>query len=92
MKHFLILGGLMMAASLITPVAIMADRDNHRETRYYDRDGRDYHTWNDNEDRQYRQYLVERHRGYVVFTKTKPTQRREYFKYRHEHGFKVEVR
>jgi len=89
MKHFLILGGLTMAASLIAPVAIMADRDDHRETRYYDRDGRDYHRWNDNEDRQYRTYVVEQHRVYVPFAKVKVRQRQEYFKYRHEHGFKV---
>jgi hypothetical protein len=92
MKHFLILGGLMMAASLIAPVAIMAD-DNHRgERRYYDQNGRDYHYWNDNEDRQYRTYVVEQHRVYVPFAKVKIRQRQEYFKYRHEHGFKVEVR
>jgi hypothetical protein len=91
MKHFLILGGLFMAASLIAPVAIMAD-DHHRETRYYDRDGRDYHYWNDNEDHQYRTYLVEQHRVYVPFVKVKVRQRQDYFKYRHEHGFKVEVR
>jgi hypothetical protein len=39
MNHFLILGGLWMAASLIAPVAVMADGDNHREKRHYDRDG-----------------------------------------------------
>ena len=92
MKHFLILGGLMMAASLISPVAIMADDDHHGEKRYYDRDGRDYHYWNDNEDRQYRTYLVEQHRAYVPFVKVDVRRRREYFRYRHEHGFKVEVR
>ena len=92
MKHFLILGGLLVAASFIAPVAVMADGRHQREIRYYDRDGRDYHTWNDQEDREYRQYLVERHRNYVVFTKARPPQRREYFRYRQEHGFKVEIR
>ncbi len=92
MKHLLILCGLLLAASFIAPVAVMADGDRHRERRYYDQDGRDYHTWNDREDREYRQYLVERHRQYVVFTKTRASQRREYFRYRHEHGFKVEIR
>jgi hypothetical protein len=92
MKHFLILGGLMMAASLIAPVAILAEDNHHGERRYYDQDGRDYHYWNDNEDRQYRSYLVEQHRAYVPFVKVKVRNRQEYFKYRHEHGFKVEVR
>ena len=91
MKHFLVLGGLFMAASLIAPVAIVAD-DHHGEKRYRDTDGRDYHYWNDNEDRQYRAYLVEQHRVYVPFVKVKVRERQDYFKYRHEHGFKVEVR
>ena len=92
MKRFLILGALLMVGSFIAPVAVKADDDHHRERRYYDRDGRDYHTWNDQEDREYRQYLVERHRRYVVFTRARAPQRREYFKWRHEHGFKVEIR
>ena len=91
MKHLLMLGTLLMAASVITPVAVMAD--NHRgEKRYYDRDSRDYHYWNGDEDRQYRAYLVEQHRVYVPFGKVHANHRQEYFKYRHEHGFKVEVR
>ena len=96
MKHFLILAGVLMSAALIAPVAGMAD-DHHRERRYYDRDGRDYHYWNDDEDRQYRGYLVEQHRVYVPFPKVRVTQQREYFRWRHEHPdthpiFKVEVR
>jgi hypothetical protein len=97
MKHLLILGGLLMAASLIAPVALLADHDDHRddhrgEKRYYDRDSRDYHYWNDGEDREYRAYLVEQHRVYIPFVKIKVRERNEYFKYRHEHGFKIEVR
>jgi hypothetical protein len=91
MKHFLMLGGLLMTASLIAPVTAMAD-DHHGERRYYDRDHHDYHYWNDNEDRQYRAYLVEQHRVYVPFVKVDVRHRQEYFRYRHEHGFTVEVR
>jgi hypothetical protein len=92
MKRFLILGGLVMAA-LLAPLAVVADDDHHRgETRYYDKENRDYHYWNGDEDRQYRAYLVERHRVYVPFVKIDVRRRNEYFKYRHEHGFKVEVR
>jgi hypothetical protein len=96
MKHFLILGGLLMAASFIAPVAVMADRDDHGGRRYYDRDVRDYHMWNDREDRAYRVYLVEQRREYRVFPKVRPPQQREYFRWRHEHPdrvlFKVEIR
>jgi len=91
MKHFLMLGGLLLTASLIAPVAAIAD-DHHGERRYYDRDRHDYHYWNADEDRQYRAYLVERHRVYVPFVKVDVRRRQEYFTYRHEHGFAVEVR
>lgn len=91
MKHLLILAGMCMAASLIAPVVVMAD-EHHREKRYYDRNGRDYHYWNDGEDRNYRAYLVEQHREYVPFATVNVRRRQEYFRYRHEHGFKVEIR
>ena len=91
MKHFLILGGLLMAAFVVAPVAVMAD-DHHREKRYYDRDHRDYHYWNDGEHRQYRAYLVEQHRAYVPFVKVNVRRRQEYFRHRHEHGFRIEIR
>ena len=91
MKRFLILGALLMATSVLTPVVMRAD-DHHGEKRYYDRDGRDYHYWNDGEDRQYRAYLVERHRVYVPFVRVRVRDRQEYFRYRHEHGFKIEIR
>ena len=35
--------------------------------RYYDRNHRDYHEWNDREDRSYRLYLGEHHRDYRDF-------------------------
>jgi hypothetical protein len=91
MKHFLILAGLCMAASLIAPVVVTAE-EHHGEKRYYDKNGRDYHYWNGDEDRQYRAYVVEQHRQYVPFVRVKVRERQEYFRYRHEHGFKVEVR
>ena len=60
--------------------------------RYYDREHHDYHYWTGDEDRQYRAYLVERHQAYVPFVSVGVRHRQEYFKYRHENGFKVEVR
>jgi hypothetical protein len=91
MKQILIAGALLMSACLISPVAMMAD-DHHGEKRYYDREHHDYHYWNGDEDRQYRAYLVERHQAYVPFVRVDGRHRREYFRYRHEHGFQVEIR
>jgi hypothetical protein len=91
MKRFLILGAMLMAAGAVAPVAMMA-QDHRGEKRYYDRQNHDYHYWNDGEDRNYRAYLVERHETYVPFVQVNRRRRQEYFTYRHEHGFKVEVR
>ena len=95
MYRYLILSALVMSAALVAPVVARAE-DNHHEKRYYDRNGRDYHTWNNNEDRAYRQYLVEQHRDYREFHGVKRNQQQEYFSWRHTHPdttlFKVEVR
>jgi len=94
MKRFQILTGLLLGAALIAPVAVSAADGDH-DRRYYDRDGRDYHQWNDREDHAYRIYLGERHYEYREFRRVNEARRREYFLWRHEHPdttlFKVEI-
>jgi len=91
MRRFLILSAFFAGVSLTAQVAVRVDTH-----RYYDRDGRDYHSWNGQEDRAYRVYLTEQQRDYREFRRTKVVQQREYFRWRHEHPdnvlFKVEVR
>jgi len=90
----------MLGAALIAPMAVRSDNDNHHKIihykRYYDRDGRDYHEWNEHEDRAYRAYLLENHREYREFRIVGRPQRQEYFRWRHQHPdntlFKVEIR
>ena len=93
--HRFLLSTLLLSSVLITPVALRAE-DSH-DRRYYDREGKDYHTWNTQEDRAYRVYLGEQHREYREFPRVKVNQQREYFRWRHDHPdthpiFKVEVR
>ncbi len=90
MRHYSTLGGFIIAAWVLAPVAVAVE-DHRGEISYYDRDGRDYHNWNRDEDRNYRAYLMERHRAYVPFVKVKVPERQDYFRYRHKHGFKVEA-
>jgi Ni/Co efflux regulator RcnB len=90
--HRFLVSALLLSAVLITPMALRAE-----DKRYYDREGKDYHTWNNHEDRAYRVYLGEQHREYREFPRVKATQQREYYRWRHEHPdthpiFKVEVR
>jgi hypothetical protein len=93
MKRFQIFGGFLLGAALLAPVALTAD---DHDKRYYDRQGHDYHVYNDQEDRAYRVYLGEQHQEYREFRKAKPAQQQLYFKWRHDHPdsaiFKVEIK
>ena len=97
MHRFLILSAFVLSTALIAPVAAQrADDNNHQDKRYYDRGAKDYHTWNNNEDRAYRTYLEQQHRDYNDFGKVKRGQQQEYFKWRHQNPdntlFKIEIR
>ena len=83
---------LFLSAALTAPVAIItsaATQDDHRDekkqARVYDRQHKDYHNWDDNEDRSYRQYLGERHKDYRPFAETKPREQTTYWNWRHSH-------
>lgn len=96
MRRFLILSALVLSTTLIGPAVARAGDGDHHDKRYYDRDGRDYHTWNNNEDRAYRAYLQEQHQDYREFRIVRRPQQQQYFRWRHEHPdntlFKVEIR
>ena len=79
------IGALLLTAGLMAaPLAIADDRD-HDTHRYYDRDHKDYHRWNDNEQRSYGVFLNENHIQVHVFRKAPPTEQQQYWKWRHEH-------
>ena len=59
--------------------------DDNDRNRVYDREHKDYHNWNDNEDRSYRVYLGERHREYHPFVELKVKEQRQYWNWRHRH-------
>jgi hypothetical protein len=97
MHRFLILSAFAVSTVLITPVvAQRADDNNHQGKRYYDKSGKDYHTWDNNEDRAYRTYLGQQHRDYSDFNRNKRAQQQQYFNWRHQNPdttlFKVEIR
>jgi type III secretory pathway component EscR len=94
MKRFLILSALVLSTTLIGPVAARAGAP--QEKRYYDKSGKDYHTWNNNEDHAYRAYLTEQHRNYQNFNRNSRNQQQQYFSWRHQHSddslIKVEIK
>jgi hypothetical protein len=93
MHRFLILSALVVGATMIGPVVGQADP---HDKRYYDRDGKDYHAWNSNEDHAYRAYLQEQHKDYRDFNRVKRADQQQYFAWRHQHPdntlFKVEIK
>ena len=79
------LGTFILGAALLAPASLSAE-DHHKSKRYYDRDGRDYHEWNQHENEAYRRYLAEQHRQYREFTRTNRREQQEYWRWRHNHG------
>ncbi len=73
----------MLSVGLMTaPLAMAQYHDTHR---YYDRDHKDYHRWNDNEERSYGIFLNENHIGIHVFRKAPPAEQQRYWNWRHDH-------
>lgn len=85
------IGSLIFGAMLVLPLTVKADdhdRDdrNSHSQRYYDSSHKDYHEWNDQEQRDYDRYLNEHHRKHQDFGKASKHQQQDYWKWRHEHN------
>jgi hypothetical protein len=59
-------------------------RDDDRN-RVYDRDRKDYHNWNDNENRAWGQFLTENHRESHEYAKSNKKEQSKYWNWRHSH-------
>lgn len=71
------------------PVYKLRDDDDKREKakRYYDRERKDYHEWNEAENAAYRHWLLEerRERQFRDLNRLKRAEQAEYWRWRHEH-------
>jgi hypothetical protein len=79
---------LFLTAALALPVAIMAaplPQEASVQVRVYDRVHKDYHNWDDNENRAWGQYLQENHRKPHEFKAAKKREQSQYWNYRHAH-------
>ncbi len=75
---------IILAIGVAAPLVIAQDRDqDHR--RYYDKSHKDYHTWNDSEQKSYGVFLNENHLQVHVFAKAKPSEQQKYWAWRHDH-------
>jgi hypothetical protein len=90
------LTGLVVAAALLVPNCLLAqrhDRDDDRrdhpdQHRYYDKKHKDYHEWNDHEAQAYRMYERDHH-GAPDWDRANERQRNDYWNWRHNHSDSV---
>jgi hypothetical protein len=79
---------LFLAAALMAPVAIMAapvPQDASVQVRVYDRDHKDYHNWDDHENRAWGIFLTNNHKKNHEFARANRREQSNYWKWRHEH-------
>ena len=62
------------------------ERDPDGIERIYDRDRRDYHRWDNAEDRAYRLFWQEHHRAYREYSSLNRREQSHYWKWRHAHA------
>ena len=82
-RTFRRLDSLLLAALLVAPALSTGCA---ARVRVYDPYHRDYHDWDDREDRAYRRYQSERHEEYHELSRRRAEEQRDYWKWRHEHG------
>ena len=83
-----LIGSLVLSAAIIAPPVVVSSakaQDAEVHIRVYDRDHKDYHDWDEREDRAYRHYLADRRRDYIEFKRLNRREQREYWNWRHEH-------
>jgi hypothetical protein len=87
------LSTVFLTAALAAPLSLMAsarpqDDRNHEERqgenhkRYYDKTHKDYHTWDENEDRSYQRYQTGHHEK-RAFVELNTHQQTIYWNWRH---------
>lgn len=79
------MSALLLSAALLAPVVVPVPLKADPPHRYYDRDRRDWHEWNEREDHAYRRYLEERRLKYHEWARAKRAEQRAYWRWRHGH-------
>ena len=91
LSSFLLTAGLMSPISARLHAATQDDRAREEskkedsKKRVYDRDHKDYHNWDDRENRSYEEFRRDHPKYNEDFFKADSSQQSEYWKWRHEH-------
>ena len=79
---------LFLTTALAAPALLMAapvPQEARVQVRVYDRNHKDYHNWDDNENRAWGTFLVENHRDSHEYAHSKKREQNEYWNWRHSH-------
>jgi hypothetical protein len=82
------IASLLLATALVAPVSILAapvPQEARVQVRVYDRQHKDYHNWDDNENRSWNRYLADNHKNSHEFSKANKKEQGQYWNYRHAH-------
>jgi hypothetical protein len=82
------IASLFLTAALVAPVAIMAGpapQEARVQVRVYDKQHKDYHNWDDNENRAWGRYLAQNHKNSHEFSNANKREQSKYWNYRHSH-------
>jgi hypothetical protein len=82
------LASFFLTAALAAPLSLMAapaPQDASVQVRVYDKNHKDYHNWDDNENRAWGQFLVENHRDSHEYAKANKKEQAQYWNWRHAH-------
>jgi hypothetical protein len=82
------IASLFLTVALAVPVVVMAvpgRQEASVQVRVYDKNHKDYHKWDDNENRAWGQFLVENHRDHHEYAKSNKKEQSEYWNWRHAH-------
>lgn len=86
-----IISSVLLGVAMMSPIALRAqDGDHHHgeaahQQRYYDKQGKDWHNWDDNQNKMYQRYVEENHRQNRDFAKLSKKQQNDYFRWQHQH-------
>jgi hypothetical protein len=82
------ISSLLLAAALAAPVAILAapaPNDDGVQIRFYDSRHKDYHNWDDRENKSWGVYLSDNHKRSHEFSRSSRREQSHYWNWRHSH-------
>lgn len=86
LRHYI--ASLFLTAALAAPISIMAlprPQDAGVQVRVYDKGHKDYHNWDNNENRAWGVYLSDNHKSSHEYSKANKKEQSQYWNWRHDH-------